>query len=208
MSKITLINSDCIPVLKSMADKSANLILCDPPYGVNLKYDIYEDTEANWFKLMSTFLPEAIRVAQMVIMPSCQIKKLEWIYKNFPPSWLIAWNKGSTGTNSAIGFNDWEPLLVYGKNKGICMHDYFYARNDEKMGSHGHPCPKPLAWNKWLISRSTQKGDLVCDPMMGVGGSGIACKELDRDFIGIELSAAYFATAKQRIEFNTQEHFL
>ena len=97
MSNIQIIHGDCMEAMKQMPDKAFDLCLTDPPYGVNLKYNTYKDTEANWFDLMDRFIPEARRIAKMVIMPSCQIKRLDWFYKNHPPDWLICWHKGSTG---------------------------------------------------------------------------------------------------------------
>lgn len=47
-------------------------------------------------------------------------------------------------------------------------------------------------------------GDLVIDPFMGAGSTGVACKELNRDFIGIEIDEKYFKIAKKRIE-DTEE---
>ena len=198
MGTNTLILGDCIDELKKMGDKSVDLVLTDPPYGVNLKYSTYDDTEQNWYKLMLNFIPEAKRVGEMVIMPSCQIKRLKWIYDNFPPDWLICWYKGSTGCAAYIGFNDWEPHLVYGKRKKVWMHDYFQVPNNEKLGNYGHPCPKPIGWAKWFIEKS--KANIILDPFMGSGTTGVACKELDRNFIGIELDTKYFEIAKGRIE--------
>ena len=196
---------DCLEVMKTIPDKSVDLCLTDPPYGVNLGYDVYKDTEENWYKLMGGIIPEMKRIAEMVILPSCQIKRLNWIYNNFPPDWLICWYKGSTGCSAHIGFNDWEPHLVYGKRKGVWMHDYFQARNDEKLGNYGHPCPKPIAWAKWFIEKSKSKKVLDC--FMGSGTTGVACKELGVDFIGIEISPEYFKIAERRIN-NTTENLL
>lgn len=50
-----------------------------------------------------------------------------------------------------------------------------------------------------LIDTSSQIGGTVLDPFMGIGSTGIACKNLDREFIGIELDKDYYAIAKQRI---------
>ncbi len=202
MSEIKLILGDCLLEMKKIPDKSIDLVLTDPPYGVGLEYASYNDTEENWFKLMTGFIPQAKRIGEMVILPSCQIKRLEWIYKNYPPDWLICWYKGSTGCSAHIGFNDWEPHLVYGKRKGVWMHDYFQARNNEKMGNYGHPCPKPIEWAKWLIDRS--KAISVLDPFMGSGTTGVACKELGRNFIGIEIEPKYFDIAQRRINNTTE----
>ena len=56
---------------------------------------------------------------------------------------------------------------------------------------------------EYLVSTSSNSGDLVLDPCMGGGTSGVACKKLGRRFIGVELDQAYFDAAKQRID-NTQ----
>lgn len=204
MSNIQLILGDCLKELKKMSDKSVNLILTDPPYGINLKYDSYNDTEENWLNLMTKFIPEAKRVAKMVIMPSCKINKLEWIYKNYPPNWLICWYKGSPGHSSYIGFNDWEPHLVYGRTKNrLYMHDYFQTKASPKKGTLHHPCPKPIEWAYWLIEKASDEGMTILDPFMGSGTVGVACKKLNRDFIGIEIDSGYFKIAEERI-FQTE----
>jgi site-specific DNA-methyltransferase (adenine-specific) len=63
-----------------------------------------------------------------------------------------------------------------------------------------HPCPKPLPLMRTLVEQFTDPGDVVLDPFMGSGTTGVACKELGRSFIGIELNPDYFAIAKTRIE--------
>jgi len=198
-------NENCLSTMSKMPDKFVDLIVTDPPYGVGLQYDVYDDTENNWKKLMIDFIPEAKRVAKMVIMPSCRIKSLPFIYNNFPPDWLISWHKGSPGHSAYIGFNDWEPLLVYGKTEGLYMHDYFTATNVEKMGNYGHPCPKPLIWSKWLIAKASKEGDLVYDPFMGSGTTAIAAHELKRKWIGSELSENYVSIAYKRLEPYTSQ---
>lgn len=196
-----LIVGDCVKIIKDIPDKSIDLVLTDPPYGINLKYDLYEDTEDNWYKLMDSILPELIRVAKMVILPSCKIKRLQWIYTNYPPDWLICWYKGSTGHASYIGFNDWEPHLVYGRTKNrLYMHDYFQTRPSYKGGTFNHPCPKPVEWATWLIERSTEKEDIVLDPFIGSGTTALACKILNRNYIGIDISEEYIKIAEERLK--------
>jgi len=71
-------------------------------------------------------------------------------------------------------------------------------RNPNKKGQH--PTQKPVAIMEYLIKTYTNEGDLVLDNCMGSGTTGLACKNLNRDFIGIELDEKYFQIAKQRIE--------
>ena len=63
-----------------------------------------------------------------------------------------------------------------------------------------HPTQKPLAMLEFLISTYTNENMIVLDPTMGSGTTGVACKNLNRNFIGIELDEKYFEKAKKRIE--------
>lgn len=192
-------NESCFMTMSRMPDAFVDLVVTDPPYGVNLKYDVYEDSEENWKELFTKLIPELRRVSKMTIMPSCRIKMLPFIYATHPPDWLICWYKGSPGHSAYIGFNDWEPLLVYGKRQGLQMHDYFSVSNIEAMGKYGHPCPKPLKWSKWLISKASSEGEIIYDPFMGSGTTAIAAHELNRNWIGSELSANYCSVIEKRL---------
>jgi site-specific DNA-methyltransferase (adenine-specific) len=187
---------DCLEVMRGMPDKSVDAVITDPPYGINFKYASYEDTEDAWYELMNKALPEMRRIAKMVVLPSCAIKRLPWWYANHKPDWLIAWYKGSPGHLSAIGFNDWEPLIVYGKPFKQ-MHDYFQTRCG--FDNNGHPCPKPVEWAKWLCTRVADENMTILDPFMGSGTTGVACVQTGRNFIGIEIDPTYFAIAERRI---------
>ena len=63
-----------------------------------------------------------------------------------------------------------------------------------------HPTQKPVALFEYLIKTYTNEGDLVLDNCMGSGTTGVACKNLNRNFIGMELDQDYFEIAKKRIE--------
>jgi len=193
-------NEDCLETMARMPNKFVDLTLTDPPYGINLKYDLYQDTEENWFKLMEKVIPEIKRVSKMAIFPSCQINRLAWIYQKFPPDWLICWYKGSTGHNAFIGFNDWEPHLVYGRIRNkMNMHDYFKTDPSPKKKTYGHPCPKPDDWAQWVISKATKKGELIYDPFTGSGTVPAVAFLNERNYIGSEISKKYCDIAEKRI---------
>ena len=63
-----------------------------------------------------------------------------------------------------------------------------------------HPTQKPTELLEWLIRTYTNEGDLVLDNCMGSGSTGVACKNLNRDFIGIELDEKYFKIAEERLK--------
>jgi site-specific DNA-methyltransferase (adenine-specific) len=63
-----------------------------------------------------------------------------------------------------------------------------------------HPTAKPIEIYKWLIERYSKEGDKVLDPTFGSCHSGLACKELNRSYIGIEMDKVFFDKAVERIE--------
>ena len=63
-----------------------------------------------------------------------------------------------------------------------------------------HPTQKPVALMEYLIKTYTQEGETILDFCMGSGTTGVACKNLDRRFVGIEKDETYFEIAKARIE--------
>ena len=73
-------------------------------------------------------------------------------------------------------------------------------KTKDENGKNIHDTEKPVKLMKILIENSSQVGDIVLDPFMGVGSTGVACKELNRNFIGIELDSDYFNIAKERID--------
>jgi len=71
--------------------------------------------------------------------------------------------------------------------------------NHHQPRTNHHPTVKPLHLMSWLIRLVSKDGDTVLDPFMGSGTTGVACKQLDRNFIGIELNEEYIVIAEKRI---------
>lgn len=101
---------------------------------------------------------------------------------------------------------------VYGEMK----NDYEYSSTEryprsiqefktDTQSSSLHPTQKPVALCEYLISTYTNKGDTVLDFCMGSGTSGVAAKNLQRDFIGIEQDGTYFDIAEQRINSSVEQ---
>jgi DNA modification methylase len=94
-------------------------------------------------------------------------------------------------------------LAVWFKKSGAktfnahCKNTVFkYPNGNSKL----HPTAKNLELFKELILDNTNEEDTVLDPCMGSGTTGVACKQLNRNFIGIEINKEYFEIAKNRIE--------
>ena len=89
----------------------------------------------------------------------------------------------------------------------IWKYNCGYMRSTKDKIAYKHPAIFPDQLAKDHILSWSNEGGMVLDPFMGSGTTGVACKELNRNFIGIEISPEYFEIAKKRIN-NTQENLL
>ena len=63
-----------------------------------------------------------------------------------------------------------------------------------------HPTQKPVSLMKEIIEKHSYEHDVILDPFMGSGSTGVACQNTNRNFIGFELDETYFNIAKERLE--------
>jgi len=109
------------------------------------------------------------------------------------------YDKGFRKDQNTGSYGDFKTCHV--KSNGLRYPtDTVYFKTSESEGTVFHPTQKPVALFEYLIKTYTNEGDLVLDNCMGSGTTGVACKNLNRDFIGMELDEKYFEIAKKRIE--------
>jgi len=122
---------------------------------------------------------------------------------------IICWHKSNAlPTYSNKYLSDTEYCLYFRKGRGKCFPENyddaktFYVEpinaTDKKL--YGHPTIKPLHMIEALVKNSSREGDVVLDPFMGSGTTGVACRMHNRDFIGMEINKDFFDTAQKRIE--------
>ena len=103
------------------------------------------------------------------------------------------------------GYSDHRPVKTVQSNYLQIKTGYPKSILEFKSdGAKQHPTQKPVALMEYLIKTYTNEKDIVLDFAMGSGTTGLACKNLNRSFIGIELSEKYFQIAKQRINGKIQ----
>jgi len=201
-------NEDCMTTLARMEDKSVDLVLTDPPYGIGFDYISYDDTRDNLKELIRKVMPELLRVGNRVAV-LCGITQIS-LYPE--PDWTMAiiWN--TTGSFGKYGYTQWMPVLLYGADlkgfgnvNGITKSDIIkisggggvgFRRNEEEKK---HTCPKPITIMDRLVNRLSNENDLIYDPFLGSGTTGVACINLKRRWIGSEISEKYCEISRQRI---------
>ena len=98
-----------------------------------------------------------------------------------------------------------EDNSIYGKNQR--KNHKFYEpplprsiiKMDNNKGKRFHPTEKSTHVLEWIIKYYTNEGNTILDPTAGSGSTGVACKSLNRKFIGIERDAKYYNIAKERL---------
>ena len=137
-------------------------------------------------------------------MPLKDYENICVFYKRLPvynPQGIIYGNFQNDRKSKYIKGED-----IYGKEKefGISHMSNFPKQIIEFSNPSGkgqlHPTQKPVELLEYLIKTYTNENDLVLDNCMGSGSTGVACKNLNRNFIGIELDENYFNIAKERID--------
>ena len=104
---------------------------------------------------------------------------------------LISYNNNNLGENNSLN-GDREYVQIYTNYPNNIL--YFDCEK-----KYVHPTQKPLELMKYLVLTYSNIGDMVLDSCMGSGTTGVACKELNRDFIGIEIDKKYFDIASERM---------
>ena len=121
---------------------------------------------------------------------------------------ILTWNKTNpTPATNGTYLPDIEYCLVFKENGTPKYNDgyelkskwYISPINKKDKDLYKHPTIKPLDLVKRHILHSSNEGDTILDCFMGSGTTGVACKELNRNFIGIELDDEYFEIAEKRI---------
>ena len=100
--------------------------------------------------------------------------------------------------NRVAKSDNYQKFTKSNKNQGELRVPSSWQKFNCEVGLH--PTQKPVSLCEYLIKTYTNEGDLVLDNCMGSGTTGVACKNLHRDFIGIEKEEKYFEIAKKRIE--------
>ena len=198
---------DCLEILPTLPKVDA--VITDPPYGING----YRGTvnmargKANYtdaFPDTAEYVRDVVvhGVRQMIAMCGCVV--LTPGNRNFsaypqPDSFGCFYQPASVGMQG-FGNADAQPIFYYGKNaskKNMGVPCSYQLTESPEV--NGHPCVKPYkAWSK-IVGNVTLQGHTVLDPFMGSGTTGVACLNLGRKFVGIEIEPRYFDIACERI---------
>lgn len=199
----TLYLADCMDVLKDMPDKSVDCVVTDPPYNAGKDYGTYKDdvTLGEYHEKMKTLwnLTSGIKRHGWV----APRYKLRMFLEIMGDPHVVVVRRGAAGPYRGGWLDQFEVVLVRGKPLRVTQDlwddirlkgEGYFFRED----THGHPGYTPYPIMHRLVGLLCE--DAALDPFMGSGTTGVACVNLGRKFIGIEIDPDYFDIACRRIE--------
>ena len=193
----TLYLGDCLEIMPTLGKVDA--VVTDPPYGMqfrsNYRLDRHDAIVGDDF-LPIERIKNALQLAGAFSYVFCRWGNL---IDMPPPKSVLAWVKNNWSMGDLLHEHgrQWESICFYPGEKHQFIEripDVIYA---PRTGNNLHPTEKPIRLIKRLVGANI--GELILDPFMGSGTTGVACVELGRKFIGIEIDEKYFDIACERI---------
>ena len=222
MSKIELYNENCLDVLdRLIADgRKVDLIVNDPPYkvisggnkspnspkGCLAKNDgkIFEHNdlkEEEWFPKIYEILKDNAHC--YIMTNTLNLERYLTLSRKvgFKLHNLLVWKKNNVLPNRWY-MKNCEYTLFLRKGKAFSINELgskTVHEIDNVNRNREHPTEKPVELMELYVKNSSKEGETVLDFTMGGGSTGVACKNLNRNFIGIEIDKKYFEIAKNRL---------
>ena len=200
-----IICGDCLEIMKDIPDKSIDLVLTDPPYGMGYLSNHYKNI--NPFnrivgddKFPSQIIPLLKSKAKKAVYVFCRWNNLKEVEE---PKSFISWVKNNWTAGDLLHEHgrQWEGILFYPmeqhsfKKRYPDVIDYSRVPPTELE----HPTQKPVSLIKMIIENNTEPNDLILDPFSGSCTTAVACKLLNRRCISIEISPEYCAIGEKRL---------
>ena len=222
MTKQEILYGDAYKLIKEIPNKSVDLIYTDVPYlyknggGGNSEISKRIIAKSQSIKDISngidySILDEFKRVLKKLnLFIWCSKMQIIDILNYFADYnfEILVWCKTNPQPST---YNVWLPdveYCLYFREKGVRLNDgydlkskwYLGAINQRDKKLYNHPTIKPLDLVERHIKETTQVGGVVLDAFLGSGTTAVACKELERNFIGFEINKAYYEIAIDRLK--------
>ena len=196
--------------MKEIPDKSIDLVLTDPPYGLGaadknfIRYK--KQTGRSLCVSGIKYIPDTWDVlpSQDYFDEIINVSKNQIIFGgnffNLPPSpcWIV-WDKDNGKNKYADCELAWTSFRSAVRKIRFKWHGMFQEDMTHKE-ERVHPTQKPVKLIEWCLLNYSKPGDLILDPFLGSGTTAVACKRTGRNFIGIEKEPKYVEIALKRLE--------
>lgn len=202
-----IILGDALEIIKKVPEKTVDIILTDPPYGIRKEGIKNSASLETFYKI----LPECYRVLKdnSFFITFFSTKRVPEIFVNNPFDyfWQFVLYCPLSSVRSPIGFTKFMSCFIFkkGNPKIIRWNKDIFVDSPSKMvepdeGYIDHPSPKPKLFIKEIVKMFSKENDIVLDPFMGSGSTAMACRHSKRNFIGFEIEEKYCDITKKRLD--------
>lgn len=196
----TIYNGDCLEIMKTFPDKSFDLVLTDPPYGIGAASEGFHNGTSGTKYDFSDWDLEPPKREVFDEMRRISKSQVIWGGNYFidhlsSTRCMLFWDKGTGDNSYADGELAWTNLDSVVKKYG---KTWVGANAKEKHGARLHPTQKPVELMQWCLSLFPDV-QTILDPFLGSGTTLVAAKYLNRNATGIEISEKYCEIAKNRL---------
>lgn len=223
MSKIELLNCDCMEYMATCPDNAFDLAIVDPPYfeGPNLSgyygrgYSSlgvqrakYYDECKFWNIPNEQYFIELKRVSKNQIIWGAN--HFAGLFISSSPCWVV-WDKDngkSTFADAELAYTSFSTAVRIFKYMWNGMHQGSHGGDVRKNEKRIHPTQKPIKLYEWLLTNYAEKGQRILDTHLGSGSSAIAAHYFGCDFVGCELDEDYYKAACERFDRETRQEQL
>ena len=195
---IQIYHADCAAVLPSIDPSTVDLLLTDPPYGIDLDTDYAGRMHMSgipafdYRPIVNDDVP--FNPANLLPFGRCVIFGANYFTDTLPIGSWIVWRKRGI----APILSDCEMAWHNAGGKRVSFFESAHKATKAKDGNL-HPTQKPVALMRWIVEQWSEPGDLILDPYMGSGPIARACADLGRRYIGIEIVEEYVGAAINRL---------
>lgn len=228
---INLFNGDCMEIIKrndflQLIENKKVCVVTDPPFNIGYHYKSYKDNKKDneYFEWLCSIIRFISNAYVIIHYPEALYKISNKL--NVTPVKVVSWvyNSNTAKQHRDIAFFNIKPNFNMVKQpyknpndkrikeriaRGIMggrLYDWWNINQVKNVSKkdNNHPCVMPSKVMENIIG-ILPNDYVIVDPFMGSGTTGIACKNLNRDFIGIEIDTEYYEIAKKRIEESNNE---
>jgi site-specific DNA-methyltransferase (adenine-specific) len=210
-----LINANCLDYFKIMSNNSVDFTLTSPPYNRkrNDKYSLYNDVIDDYFAFNVEVIQSLQRITKNYIFYNLQTnyynrqdvyKLIGYFCNNIKD--IFVWEKTNPLPASGRAItNAIEYFLVFSENKIVAKNTYTKNIIKSSVNSNMPKFHKAVMKQEiadYIIDNFAYNSNLIFDPFMGLGTTGIAAVKQNKDFFGIELIKEYYDYAKENLDDN------
>jgi hypothetical protein len=198
----TLYLGDCLEILPGLG--AAGTLYTDPVWPNNA---VPEFSHIEPYKLFAGMISR-VTAERMIIHLGCDSDPRILSVIRLP-FFRVAWLEYARPNHKGRLLNTGDAAYFFGEAPKAIPGKHLIAGKKVSVDNTGrfpgHPCPRKLEHAQWCIYQFSEPGDIILDPFMGSGTSGVACVNLRRRFIGIEIEEKYFDIACKRIEIAAKQ---